>query len=142
MGAAEAELATEAEGWLVQAESAEAAEDAALAADRRGYDMPAWMRDKQRRLERIRAAKAALEAEAQAAEAANLDRGTKADGSPWRRRGRKPQHQPGVPKPSVQRNFTDPEIWIMRDRDGFVQAYNNAQAAVGTPRRRSSWRIT
>jgi hypothetical protein len=113
----------------VQAENADAAEDAALGADRRGDEMPAWMRDKQRRLERIRAAKAELEAEARAAEAAKPDPGTKADGSPRGRRGRKPKHAPGVPKPSAQRNFTDPESRIMKGRDGFVQAYN-AQAAV------------
>ena len=52
MGPAEAELAAEVEGWLAQAEGADAAEDAALGADRRGDEMPAWMRDKQRRLER------------------------------------------------------------------------------------------
>src|SRR5215218_6064750 len=129
MGPAEAELAAEVEGWLIQAEGADAAEDAALGADRRGDEMPAWMRDKQRRLQRIRAAKAELEAEAQAAEAARPDPGTKADGTPRGRRGRKPKHLPGVPKPSAQRNFTDPESRIMKGRDGFVQAYN-AQAAV------------
>jgi transposase len=129
MGSAEAELAAEVEGWLAQAEGADTAEDAALGADRRGDEMPAWMRDKQRRLERIRAAKAELEAEARAAEAARPEPGTKADGSPRGRRGRKPKHPPGVPKPSAQRNFTDPESRIMKGRDGFVQAYN-AQAAV------------
>jgi transposase len=129
MGPAEAELAAEVAGWLTQAEGTDAEEDAALGADRRGDEMPAWMRDKQRRLERIRAAKAELEAEAQAAEAAKPDPGTKADGSPRRRRGRKPKHPPGVPKPGAQRNFTDPESRIMKGRDGFVQAYN-AQAAV------------
>jgi hypothetical protein len=91
--------------------------------------MPAWMRDKQRRLERIRTAKAELEAEARAAEAARPDPGTKADGSPRGRRGRKPKHPPGVPTPNAQRNFTDPESRIMKSKDGFVQAYN-AQAAV------------
>jgi transposase len=129
MGPAEAELTAEVEGWLAQAEGADAAEDAALGADRRGDEMPAWMRDKQRRLERIRAAKAELEAEAQAAAAAKSDPGTKADGTPRGRRGRQPKHPPGVPKPSAQRNFTDPESRIMKGRDGFVQAYN-AQAAV------------
>ena len=129
MGPAEADLAAEVEGWLAQAEGADAQEDAALGADRRGDEMPAWMRDKQRRLERIRAAKAELEAEARAAEAAKPDPGSKADGSPRQRRGRKPKHPPGVPKPTAQRNFTDPESRIMKGRDGFVQAYN-AQAAV------------
>src|ERR671910_151449 len=129
MAPAEAELAAEVEGWLAQAEGADAAEDAALGADRRGDEMPAWMREKQRRLERIRAAKAELEAEARAAEAAKPDPGCKADGTPRRRHGRKPKHPPGVPKPTAQRNFTDPESRIMKGRDGFVQAYN-AQAAV------------
>src|SRR5689334_11486697 len=124
MGPAEAELAAEVEGWLAQAEGADATDDAALGADRRGDEMPAWMRDKPRRLERIRAAKAEL-----AAEAARPDPGTKADGSPRRRRGRKPKHPPGEPKPTEQRNFTDPESRIMKGGDGFVQAYN-AQAAV------------
>jgi transposase len=118
MGPAEADLAAEVEGWLAQAEGADAQEDAALGADRRGDEMPAWMRDKRRRLERIRAA-----------EAAKPDPGSKADGSPRQRRGRKPKHPPGVPKPTAQRNFTDPESRIMKGRDGFVQAYN-AQAAV------------
>jgi transposase len=133
MGPAEAELAAEVEGWLAQAEGADTAEDAALGADRRGDEMPAWMRDKQRRLERIRAAKAELEAEAQAAKATRPDPGTKADGSPRGRRGRRPKHPPGVPKPSAQRNFTDPESRSMLGRDGFLQAYN-AQAAVDADR--------
>jgi transposase len=129
MGQAEPELAAEVQRWLDQAGAADAAEDAALGADRRGDEMPAWMRDKQRRLERIRAARAELEAEAEAAEADRPDPGTKPDGSPRRRRGRKPKHPPGVPKPAAQRNFTDPESRIMLGRDGFIQAYN-AQAAV------------
>ena len=129
MGPAEAELAAEVEGRLAQAEGADAAEDAALGADRRGDEMPAWMRNKRRRLQRIRAAKAELEAEARAAEAARPDPGCKADGTPRQRRGREPKHPPGVPKPTAQRNFTDPESRIMKGRDGFVQAYN-AQAAV------------
>jgi transposase len=129
MGPAERDLAAEVEGWLAQAERTDAEEDAALGAGRRGDEMPAWMRDKRRRLERIRAAKAELEAEAQAAEAARPDPGCKVDGSPRGRRGRKPKHPPGVPKPDAQRNFTDPESRIMKGHDGFVQAYN-AQAAV------------
>ena len=34
-----------------------------------------------------------------------------------------------MPKPTAQRNFSDPESRIMKGHDGFVQAYN-AQAAV------------
>ena len=126
---AEQELAAEVQRWLARADAADAEEDAALGPDRRGDETPAWMRDKRRRLERIRAAKAELEAEAMAASAAKPDPGTKADGSPSRRRGRNPKHPPGVPQPGAQRNFTDPESRIMLGRDGFIQAYN-AQAAV------------
>ena len=126
---AEPDLAAEVQRWLDQAAAADAEEDAALGPDRRGDEMPEWVRDKQRRLERIRAARAELEAEATAAAAAGPDPATKPDGSPRRRRGRKPKHPPSVPKPSAQRNFTDPQSRIMKGRDGFIQAHN-AQAAV------------
>ena len=129
MRQAEEELAAEVQRWLDQADAADVEEDATLGPDRRGDEMPAWMRDKQRRLERIRAARAELEAEAREAEAAKPDPGIRADGSPRQRHGRKPKLPPGVPKPTAQRNFTDPESRIMKGRDGFLQAYN-AQAAV------------
>ena len=126
---AEAELAAEVQAWLDQAGAADAAEDAAHGPEQRGDEMPEWMRDKQRRLARIRAARAALEAEAKARAAAKPDPGSTGDGTPHKARGRKPAHPPGTPAPKAQRNFTDPESRIMRGRDGFIQAYN-AQAAV------------
>jgi len=87
--------------------------------------------DKQRRLEKIRAAKAALEAEAQAEAAAQ------AEALKRYRGGRKPKRPPGQPGPTAQRNFTDPESRIMKGKDGFVQACN-AQAAL---RPAKIWRI-
>ncbi|WP_342351566.1 transposase [Acidocella aminolytica] len=51
------------------------------------------------------------------------------DGSPKPQPGRTPKHEPGKPKPKTQHNFTDPQSWIMKSRDGFIQAYN-PQAAV------------
>jgi transposase len=120
---AEAALAAEVAGWLAAADAQDGVEDAEHGADGRGDEPPAWMRDKQRRLERIRAAKAALEAEAKAAADAKA-------AQPRRHRGgRKPKHPPGQPKPAAQRNFTDPDSCIMVGRDGFIQAYN-AQIAV------------
>ncbi|OYW09996.1 MAG: IS5/IS1182 family transposase [Rhodospirillales bacterium 12-71-4] len=62
----EPKLAAEVQSWLDQADAADAAEDAQHGAGRRGDEMPDWMADKQRRLARIRAAKAQLEAEAKA----------------------------------------------------------------------------
>ena len=129
MVAAEAELAREVAEWLARAQQEDAAEDAAHGSTRRGDEPPDWMRDKQVRLARIRAAKAELEAEAREAEAGRPPPPSNPDGSPKPRPGRPPKHQPGQPKSKSQRNFTDPQSRIMKGRDGFVQAYN-AQAAV------------
>lgn len=118
---AEDELAAEIAAWLDRAAAADAAEDAEHGADRRGDEPPDWMRDKQRRLERIRAAKAELEAEAAQDAKAAEPRGY--------RGGRKPKHPAGTPEPDAQRNFTDPESRIMIGRDGFIQG-DNAQIAV------------
>ena len=121
MEKAEADLAAEVAGWLKAAEAADKSDDASFG-DKSGDEMPDWIADKQRRLEKIREAKAALEAEAKAKAANKHD-----DDGP--RPGPKRKHPLGVPKPSAQRNFIDPDSRIMLGKDGFVQAYN-AQAAV------------
>ena len=123
MIAAEAALSAVAAGWLEAAAREDSVDDAEHGPERRGDERPDWMRDKQRRLERIRAARAALEAEAKAAAA------TKASKPKHHRGGRKPKHPPGQPKPATQRNFTDPDSCIMVGKDGFIQA-SNAQIAV------------
>lgn len=119
----EAELAADVSGWMTAAEASDAEDDTELGADRRGDEMPDWVSDKQKRLEKIREAKAALEAEAkaEAEEKARLPKKY--------RGGRKPKTEPGTPKDKAQRNFTDPESRIMKAKDGFIQGYN-AQAAV------------
>jgi len=103
----EAALAAEVRSILDEAEATDRAEDAAHG-DARGDELPAELRRREDRLAKIRAAKAALEAEAQAR-----------TGDPA-----------AVPEPKAQRNFTDPESRIMRSSpDGFLYGYN-AQAAV------------
>src|SRR5437588_1995322 len=62
----EAELAAEVDRWLAAAEAADAEEDR-LHGSKRGDEMPDWVADKRKRLAKIRAAKAELEAEAKAA---------------------------------------------------------------------------
>ena len=52
-----------------RAAAADASEDAAYSSEQWGDEPPDWMRDKQKRLARIRAAKAELEAEAKVLEA-------------------------------------------------------------------------
>lgn len=122
MKKAEPELAAEVDAWLKAAEAADAEEDAALG-DKRGDEMPDWVADKAKRLEKIREAKAALEAEAKA-------KAEEKASTPQRYRGgRKPKTPAGEPPDKAQRNFTDPESRIMKGRDGFIQGYN-AQAAV------------
>lgn len=63
----EAELTSEVNRWLAAAKAADAEEDKAFGKNRRGDEMPAWIADKEKRLAKIREAKAALEAEAKAA---------------------------------------------------------------------------
>ncbi|MBV8191014.1 MAG: transposase, partial [Alphaproteobacteria bacterium] len=99
-----------------QAAQADATEDRQLGADKRGDELPDWVANKQARLDKIRAAKAALEAEASASTSQDPSKGN--DGTP----------PPTVPD-KAQRNFTDPESRISKTKDGFIQGYN-AQAAV------------
>jgi transposase len=128
MSKREAELQAGVDGWLKAAEAADAAEDKAFGADRRGDEMPDWVANKQARLAKIREAKAELEAEAKAKAAADAAArepaaGENNDDKP----PRKPS--PAVPEPKAQRNFTDPESRILKAKDGYIQGYN-AQAAV------------
>ena len=124
----EAALAAAVQGWLEKAEALDAREDAEWGRDRRGDELPAWVADKQHRLEKIRHAKAALEAEARAEATATHER-CPGDAEDQPQRGRPLTHPPGVPRDRAQRNFTDPDSRIMKTTDGFVQGYN-AQAAV------------
>ena len=62
----EAELQAEVDRWLAAAAAAVGEEDK-LHGNKRGDELPDWVADKQKRLAKIREAKAALEAEAKAA---------------------------------------------------------------------------
>jgi transposase len=112
MGEKEAALQAEIAELLRRAEQADRDEDARYGPDRRGDELPAELARRESRLQKIREAKAALEAEAreQAAQA-----------------GKDPDH--ATPAPKAQRNFTDPESKIQKTSEGFLQGYN-AQAAV------------
>ncbi len=128
----EAELKAEVDRWLEAAEAADREEDR-LYGERRGDEMPDWVADKEKRLEKIRQAKAELEAEARAAAAAEgkaraeaQDR-RKAEGR--NKTGKTPAPPKTEPDGKAQRNFTDPESRILKTKDGYIQGYN-AQAAV------------
>ena len=93
----EAQLAREVDELLKRAQEVDEEEDRRYGRDRRGDELPEELSFRESRLRKIREAKAALEAEAAAAE--------QAEG-----KGRDPS---GVPADKTQRNFTDPESRIM-----------------------------
>jgi transposase len=138
MTGAEQRLAAEVAAWLARAAAADAAEDGALG-ERRGDELPAWAADKQRRVEKIRAAKAALEAEAAAPRGDDDEPGAS---SGMRERGQPKRAAGGGPPAKAQRNFTDPDSRIMKTRDGFVQGYNAQIAVDAECQVITAWRLT
>ena len=128
----EAELSAEVDRWLAAAAAADAEEDKRLG-DKRGDEMHAWVADKEKRLEKIRAARAALEAEAKAAAEAEMRRRAEAEekrlAEGRKKNGRTPAPPSPQPDDKAQRNFTDPDSRILLTKDGYIQGYN-AQAAV------------
>ena len=109
----EAQLAAEVAELLRRAQEVDDEEDRRYGKDKRGDELPEELAFRKGRLEKIREAMAALEAEAQAA--------AEAEG----------KEHPGVPEDKAQRNFTDAESRIMPGPGGrdFLQAYN-CQAVV------------
>lgn len=84
-------------------------------------------------MEKIREAKAALEAEAKAAaeeEARRREQAEKKRIAEGRKKNGKRSSPPKTePEGKAQRNFTDPQSRILKTKDGYIQGYN-AQAAV------------
>ena len=128
----EAELEAEVDRWLKAAEAADREEDK-LHGKRRGDEMPDWVADKQKRLQKIREAKAALEAESAAAAEEEMRRREQAEEARKtegrKKNGKTPAPPKAEPEGKAQRNFTDPESRILKTKDGYIQGYN-AQAAV------------
>jgi transposase len=108
----EAVLKKEIKEMFRQAEALDREEDKRYGPDRRGDELPEELARRETRLQKIREAKAALEAEAR--EKARVE-------------GKDPQE--ARPPDKAQRNFTDPESKIQKTSSGFIQGYN-AQAAV------------
>jgi len=128
----EAELAAEVGRWFEAAEAADAQEDK-LYGGKRGDELPDWVADKQKRLERIRQAKAELEAEAKAAAQEEMRRRAEAEerriAEGRKKNGKRPAPPSAEPNGKAQRNFTDADSRILLTKDGYIQGYN-AQIAV------------
>lgn len=117
---------------LSKAERVDAEEDERYGRDRRGDELPEELARRESRLKRIREARKALEAKAQAAAKAEAKRQEGRD----RKRNKRPpggsprESIPVEPHPKAQYNFSDPETSIMKaNNKGFDQC-GNAQAVV------------
>ena len=135
----EPKLDAEVRSWMERAQAIDATEDAEHGSDRRGDETPAWpdaklqsgMADKQRRLQRLRAAKAQLEAEAKAGPGACDPDGPGPSSGMQERGDRKkaraaaadPAPDP-MPPHKAQRNCTDPDSRIMLSGGGVIAGYN------------------
>ena len=122
---------------LKQAEATDEAEDMKYGKGKNGDELPEELKRRESRLAKIKAAKAALEAESQ--EKAMIkaeevrgqveERERKEEETGQKTKGKMPvipDPKKAVPKDKAQRNFTDPESRIMKDgaSKGFEQAYN------------------
>ncbi len=122
-----AQLRANVDALLSEAERVDAQEDERFGADRRGDELPEELQRRESRLAKIREAKEALEAEAREAETARR--------AEMAAEGKKPRTPPNgrdpfAPKPTAQRNFTDPQSKIMKTSDGSFHQCYNGQAIV------------
>ena len=104
MKQAERALKEQVDSWMRRAEYVDGEEDAKYGRDKRGDELPEWVKDKQKRREKIREAMARLEARAK-------------------------EEDEDEPPDDAQGNFTDPESRILRTKGTYEQGYN-CQAAV------------
>ena len=127
LGAEIATIRANVRALLEEAEAVDAEEDERYGPDLRGDELPEELQRRAQRLQRIREAKAALEAEAAEREAAR-----RAELEAQGKRPRRPPNgrDPFKPKPGAQRNFTDPGSKIMKTSDGAYHQCYNGQAIV------------
>jgi transposase len=97
--------------WLEEAEREDREEDARYGPDDDGYSLPPELAEPQKRLERIRQAKARLEEQARERAVAEGKDASQA-----------------IVSEKAQSNFTDPDSRIMQTPDGFQQCYNGQLA--------------
>jgi transposase len=134
-----AALRADIERLLAEAEVLDRAEDEQYGCGHRGDELPAELRDPATRRQRLREAKARVEAERKRELAATkqahgdqIEQAQQALEAAAREQARaagEADPDAAQPDPKGQRNFTDPESRIMKTADGFQQCYN-AQVAV------------
>jgi transposase len=118
--------------WFEESDAIDREEDKLYGKGKSGNELPAWTRDKEKRAQKVREAKAALEAEAKAAAAEQPAKEQPQEKEPKKGAGKRERSRraaKGEPDPKAQFNFTDPESRVMHTRQTFEQSYN-AQLAV------------
>lgn len=135
----QAALQAEVQRLVEEAEALDRAEDEQYGRGRRGDELPAELRDPATRPQRLREAKARLEAarkrELAATKQGQIDKIEEAkqalETAAQEQAAADGKAQPDTarPDPKAQRNFTDPESRIMKTADGFQQCYNAQVAA-------------
>jgi len=126
-------LEWEVEKMLAEADAKDAEEDKAFGPDKRGDELPDDLRDRNSRLNRLKACKERLErekVEARQAQQKKIDqRQAKEEVTGKKPRGRKPKSPDDVENKDAKANVTDPDSRIMKTRKGYIQGLN-AQAVV------------
>jgi transposase len=132
-----AELEAQTAALLADAEATDTAEDQQYGVDGKEVDLPAELDRREKRLAKLQAARAQIEAEAtdkarrhaEDKERRRQERAGTRDEQAVTDAGHKAA-KAARPKPKAQANFTDPDSRIMKNSDGaYIQAYN-AQAVV------------
>ena len=125
-------LAAEVSDLMAEAKTVDAAEDARFGPGKRGDELPVELANRARRAAAMKTARESIEAEA--ADKARREAQDKA-----RARGDDDDDVSGkgdaaadaaVPKPTAQRNFTDPDARIMKTADGSYHYCYNGQGVV------------
>lgn len=132
-----AQLESTAAALLADAEATDTAEDQKFGIDGKDVDLPAELDRREKRLAKLQAARAQIEADAadkarrhaEDKERRRQERAGTSDEQAVTDTGHKAAAK-AHPKPKAQANFTDPDSRIMKNSDGaYIQAYN-AQAVV------------
>lgn len=116
-------LKEEIKAYFDEAEALDAQEDGEFGEDKRGDELPEWVKDKEEVRKRLDKARKELEAEQEQEEAQRREE---------EESGEKPPSHKSAEDRSIKKkryNFTDPDSTLMRSPDGVMQAYN-AQCAV------------
>jgi len=121
-------LEQEIDKMLSEAAAKDAEEDKAFGTDKRGDEMPEDLRDRDSRINRLKACKERLEHEKAEAEKQQQDkidkRKAKEENTGKKSRGRKPKSPEEAGNEDAKANVTDPDSRIMKTRKGYVQGLN------------------